>query len=106
MFSATSRRTLAITAGLATSVLLVAACSNGGTNGTFLGALCLKPSDKKGLKAARQLCEDRAEACCLDGDLEACPTSNSSRTPNICFSFRCPLGSRLWYCEVEANDHH
>lgn len=34
MFSATSRRTLAITAGLATSVLLVAACSNGGTNGT------------------------------------------------------------------------
>jgi len=35
MFSATGRRrTLAITAGLATSALLVAACSNGGSNGT------------------------------------------------------------------------
>ena len=38
MFSATRRRrTLAITAGLATSALLVAACSNGGSNDTATG---------------------------------------------------------------------
>lgn len=37
MFSATSRRTLAITAGLAASALLVAACSNGGSSASPTG---------------------------------------------------------------------
>ena len=81
-----------------------------GKNATFVGAVCLKPSDSKGLKAARHNCEELGEDCCMEGEFEACPTSkpfNStslSNNTNICQFSRCPLGQRLWFCKLEPDD--